>query len=103
MGKLALKANPTFQALVGIPVAGGTSVDVLFTFKHRTKTELVEFVSTRQDHSDEETFLGMVTAWDLQEPFTPANVALLLENYIGAALAVYEAYKTELVKAKAGN
>jgi len=103
MAKLALKANPTFLAKVGIPVAGGASVDVLFTFKHRTKTELVEFVSTRQDKSDQETFLEMVTGWDLEDAFTPENVKELLENYIGAALAVYEAYKTELIKAKAGN
>ena len=103
MAKLALKASPTFQAKVGIPVAGGASVDVLFTFRHRTKTELVEFVSTRQDKTDEETFLEMVTDWDLEDAFTPENVKELLENYIGAALAVYETYKAELVKAKAGN
>lgn len=103
MAKLTLKANPSFQAKVAIPVAGGASVDVLFTFRHRTKTELIEFVTSRQDKSDEETFLEMVTGWDLEDGFTPENVALLLENYIGAALAVYEAYKAELIKAKAGN
>jgi hypothetical protein len=102
MAKLALKANPSFQAKVGIPVAGGASVDVLFTFRHRTKTELVDFVGAL-NRSDEEIFLDIVTGWDLEDAFTPENVKLLLENYIGAALAVYEAYKAELVKAKEGN
>jgi hypothetical protein len=103
MAKLTLKAAPTFRAKVGIPMAGGASVDVMFTFKHRTKTELIEFVTTRVDKSDEETFLEMVTGWDLEDAFTPENVKELLENYIGAALAVYEAYKAQLVKAKEGN
>lgn len=103
MAKLTLKAAPTFRAKVGIPVAGGASVDVMFTFKHRTKTELVEFVSTRADKTDEDSFLDMVTGWDLEDEFGPDAVKLLLENYIGAAVATYEAYKAELVKAKPGN
>jgi hypothetical protein len=103
MAKLALKANPTFQAKVGIPVAGGASVDVLFTFKHRTKTQLAEFVNTRADKTDEATVLDMVTAWDLEDAFGPDSVKELLENYIGAALATYHTYVEELTKAKSGN
>jgi len=39
----------------------------------------------------------------LEDEFGPDAVKLLLENYIGAAVATYEVYKAELVKAKSGN
>lgn len=103
MAKLALKANPTFTKKVGIPVAGGAVSDVTFTFKHRTKTELEKFIDSRPDKDDVETFMAMVEAWDLEEEFNIENATELLENYIGAALAVYRAYIDELVAAKAKN
>ena len=40
MGKFKLVAEPTFKATVNIPVAGGDSEPVEFTFKHRTKDQL---------------------------------------------------------------
>lgn len=103
MTKLQLKAAPTFTAKVGIPVAGGASVPVAFTFKHRTRTQLVEFMNSRADQSDTDSFMEMVTAWDLEEPFSREAANELLENYGGAAVAVYTAYREELLRAKEKN
>ncbi len=103
MAKLSLKAAPTFQAPVQIPVAGGESVPVMLTFKHRTRSDLNKFTESRADKSDAQTFLDMVDGWELDEPFNPANVDLLLESYIGAGLATYQTYIDELVKHKAKN
>lgn len=103
MAKLSLKANPTFPATVEIPIAGGESVKVRFTFKHRTKKELEEWIKTREGRSDLESFTSMVEGWDLEDAFTPENIEELLENYIGTALATYFVYIDELVKAKAKN
>ena len=103
MAKLQLKAAPTFPAKVGIPVAGGEAVPVLMTFKHRTKTQLDEFIKSRVEKSDVESFMEMVIGWDLEDAFSEESVKELLENYIGAALATFEAYIDELVKAKAKN
>ena len=103
MAKLSLVPNPTFKAKVAIPQAGGDSVEVEFTFKHRTKTELSEFVKGRAEKSDVETFMDMVSGWELSDAFTEANAAALLEGYIGAALATYQTYIDELVKHKAKN
>lgn len=101
--KLRLVADPTFKAKVGIPVAGGDEVPVVMTFKHRTKTQLDEFIGSRSGVSDYDTFMAMVEGWDLEEPFTPENVTLLLENYIGAAVSTLRTYIDELVKARVGN
>lgn len=103
MAKLSLKAAPTFQATVEIPVAGGESVPVVMTFKHRTKTGLAEFIASRVDKSDFDSFKEMVVGWDLEDKFTDDNVREVLENYLGSAVATYRVYVDELTKAKAKN
>lgn len=103
MAKLSLNPAPTFKAKVGVPVAGGGAVDVEFTFRHRTKKQLEEFIQGRADQQDVDTFMAMVLGWDLEDEFNQANVERLLDNYIGAALATYKAYLEELVKAKEKN
>ena len=103
MAKLSLVANPTFTAKVGIPVAGGDPVEVVFTFKHRTKDELDEFIKTRADKPDTDSFLEMVVGWDLEDKFTPENAGLLLQNRIGTALATYRVYVDELIGAREKN
>lgn len=103
MAKLSITANPKFTSNVSIPVAGGESSNVLLTFKHRTKSQLDEFIKTRADASDVDSFMAMVDGWDLDAAFERDNAETFLENYIGAALAIYRAYIDELVKSKAKN
>lgn len=104
MAKLKLVANPTFRASVGIPLAGGDPVAVEMEFKHRTKTQLDEWIKSRDDKPDIDSFMDMVVAWPgLDDPFTRENVETLLENYIGTALASYRVYVEELVGARAKN
>lgn len=103
MAKFALKAEPTFVAKVGFPVAGGEPVEVALTFKHRTKTALDEFLATRNDRSDIDFFMEMVIGWELTDEFKKENVELLLENHIGVALATFKKYVDELIQHRAKN
>lgn len=103
MAKFALKANPTFAATVAFPVHGGESVDVLLTFKHRTKAQLDEWIKSRVGRSDTESFMEMVVGWDLTDEFIKENVELLLENHMGVSIASYRKYIDELVQARAKN
>lgn len=103
MSPLKLVAEPTFKAKVGIPVAGGKAVEIEFTFKHRTKKALDEFIATLQGRQNAEIFMDMVVGWNLADPFNAESVDLLLENYIGAAVATWDAYFDELYKAKRKN
>lgn len=103
MAKFSLKADPTFAAKVPFPIAGGEPVDVLLTFKHRTKAALDEFIKTREAHTDVESFADMVAGWELEDPFTPANIETLLENHIGVALATYKVYVDQLVQHRTKN
>jgi hypothetical protein len=103
MAKLKLKAAPTFTAKVGIPAAGGEVTQVEMTFRHRTKTELDEFIKARVGKTDVESFMEMVTGWELEDPFNAESVSTLLENSIGTAQATFFAYVDELVQAKRKN
>lgn len=103
MGKLALKANPTFKARVAVPVAGGDAVDVEMTFRHRTKSEFDKFVETLKGLTDAENFMAMVVGWELDAEFGEAAVTELLENYVGAGIAAFQVYRDEIIKVKLGN
>lgn len=103
MARLALNAAPTFQAKVGIPVAGGDPVPVVFTFRHRTRTQLDEFIKSRAEVQDIDTFMEMVVGWDLEDEFNRENVERLLENYIGTALATYRVYVDQLIRGREKN
>lgn len=103
MAKLKLQAAPSFSANVGIPAAGGAVTEVNMTFRHRTKTELDAFIKDRVGKSDADSFMEMVTGWELEDPFTRESVELLLENYIGAAQATFLEYIDQLVQAKRKN
>lgn len=103
MAKLKLVANPTFKAKVLIPVAGCEPVPMEFTFKHMTKSAFEAFGKGISGKSDSEAFMEIITAWDFEEEFSKESVDILLENYMGAALAVFEGYKAELMKAKVKN
>lgn len=108
MAKLKLVAAPTFGAVVKIPLAGGDSADVRFTFKHKTRTQYEEFRIAKVQNAEDfghnaESFMEFVEAWDLEEPFTPDNVKLFLDIYGGAFAAVFVAYGTELHNWKVKN
>lgn len=103
MAKLKLVAAPTFKAKVGIPVAGGIPVEVEMTFKHRTKVELEAFFKARAGKSDADSFLDMVSAWELDEELNQTNVHVFLENYHGAGIETLRKYIDELVQAKVKN
>lgn len=103
MAKLSINAKPTFKAKVDIPVHGSESEKVEMTFKHRTKAEIDEFIRTREDKTDAETFMDMVVGWEFEEEFCLKSVETMLQNYIGAGLATYRTYVDEIVKVKLGN
>lgn len=103
MAKLQLKAAPTFQAEVGIPLHGGGSAEVVLTFKHRTMAEMDDFIKDRASKSDVDSFMEMVIGWDLEDPFGEESVKTLLQNYNGAALAAFQKYVDELIQARRKN
>jgi hypothetical protein len=98
-----IAANPTFVAPVDIPVAGGKDHTAKFTFKHRTKDELIEWRKSITGKVDTDLFLEMVEGWDLTEEFSKENVDLLLQHRQGVAWNTYMVYIEELGKHREKN
>ena len=103
MAKLTLAIAPTFPLTVTIPKAGDSPVTLKLTGKHRTKTQLDEFIKSRADKEDVTSIQDMATAWDLEDEFITDNIDLMCQNYIAAPLEIYRAYIDQLVGAKAKN
>lgn len=101
--KLSLTANPTFKAVVEIPIPGAEAAQVEFVFKGRTRTELSELLKGLADKDDADTLMDIACGWELSDPFDKGNIDKMNENYIGAASAVIKKYLSELTAARLGN
>ena len=101
--KFNLNAAPTFKTDVSITVPGGKSVNVEFTFKHRSKEQFREFVEGLPDREDIDAIMDIASGWELEEPFDAENIEKMAENYLGSARAVIETYMRELSGARTKN
>jgi len=101
--KLNLNAAPTFKKEVEIPVAGGKPAFVEFTFKHRTRDDLKDFIEALSGREDVEVLIDIATGWDLDDPFGKESLEKLVQNYTGAARAVIEVYLAEMAGARVKN
>jgi hypothetical protein len=103
MGKIKLNPDPTFSAPVTLPVPGKPSVEVEFTFKHRSREELHAFIEVSGERADADTIMEMCTGWELTDAFNKDNVGLLVSNYIGAPRRIFDTYVEQLVKGREKN
>lgn len=103
MAKIKLEAEPTFKAFVPIPVPGAKTTPVEFTFKHRTRKAIVEWLEANKDDDDVKMVQSVATAWELDDEFNAASIAKLCDNYAGAGYAIIQTYLDELRGARAKN
>ena len=101
--KFNLSANPTFKAKVAIPVPGGKPADIEFTFKHRSKDALKEFMDDMKEKEDVDLLQDLVSGWDIDDPFNAESLEKMIQNYPGSALAIYQTYMVEMSGARAKN
>lgn len=102
--KLSLLASPTFKAVVNIPVAGKKAGEpVEFTFKARNKSAFKDFIEGMGKREDLDVILDIACGWELEDPFDKEHVEIMLEGYIGSALAIIQTYIAELTGARLGN
>ena len=104
MAKIKLEADPTFKAQVAIPVPGSESPALVeFTFKHRTRTEVLAWLDAAKDADDVQSVMDCVAAWEMDDALTAENVKRLCENYMGAGNAIVATYLNELRGARTKN
>ena len=59
-----LEPSPTFSAPVAIPLPGGETATVDFTFAHMGRKALQEFLADVKDLPDGEAIRNIVTGWN---------------------------------------
>lgn len=103
MTKFKLDAEPTFEATVDIPVPGGKTAPVKFTFKHRTKDAMSDLFKPDSAMADVELIQELVQGWELDDKFNKASIEKLLQNYQASAGAIVRKYLDEIGTARLGN
>lgn len=102
MSKLKLTPDPTFKAIVGIPVPGGEPAPVEFTFKYRTQSDMDAWVNDPAK-TNLDAAKDCIIDWDLDDECNADNIALLCDRYGGAVQAILSSYIKELRGARAKN
>lgn len=104
---LRLQPNPTFRAKVGIPVPGQEKPEeIVCVFAHMTRDEFAAFASPEAavGRTDAESLARIMRGWDgVDAEFSADALALLCQQYHGAAYAISTAFVAELTKARLGN
>ncbi len=112
MPKIQLQPNPTFEAKVGLSMAGQEKpVEAGFVFKYRNKDEAQAFYDRLQaqdkpGNKDADLVADCVVGWkeeDFDQPFTAENLLTLQKNYPNAALEIVLTYLREVAGSKAKN
>lgn len=104
MARFKLNPDPTFKAKVGIPIPSTDAFeDVIFEFKYRNRDDAIAWWESVKEKPVAEAMASMLAGWELDDEFTPENVALLCNNYTGAYPATLEKYLKELTGARAKN
>lgn len=105
-----LTPNPTFTAKVFLSVPGAEKAQpVPFTFKHKGRTAMVEWLATSPGTPDADVLDKVITDWGVVDgdgqpvKYSRDALAELLENYPAARFEIFNAYVDELSKAKAKN
>ncbi len=104
--KFKLKANPTFKAEVGIPVAGETPQKIVIEFQHRTASQMQEFIESSDfEKMDNLDFIKqMAVGWEgVDAEFNEENIKLLIDEFPRAPSAIRDVYLFELIGAKIKN
>lgn len=97
MAKLKLNPDPTFPGKVGVHVPGRDPAEIILTYKHRSRTQLIDFNKKVKDFKDDvELIKAMATEWDLEDEFNDSNIRTLVDQYIDFPHAAYIKYLKEL-------
>ena len=103
-----LQPNPTFKCPVSIPVPGGKSGAITVLFNHKGRKALQEFFGNLgaegESRTDVEMLSELISGWEgVDEKFSEEALETLLDAYPGAAMALFETYRAEVLEARVKN
>lgn len=101
-----IQPNPTFWTSVDIPVAGGEPMPIEIEFRHKRKSEAVEFGTRMRSGGmrDIDALREVVAGWrGADVEFSDQALVDLDENHAGAVGAILGAYPGALAGARRKN
>lgn len=100
-----INPNPTFTAKVPLSIPGEAKpamVDV--EFKHLSKKAIKAFFENLEGKSDAESLGEIIVGWKgIDAPFSAETLEKLLDNYPAAGRELFDAFRVELMEARAKN
>lgn len=104
--KLTLAPSSTFAAPAQITVPGQSApVTVTITWQHKGKKALAEWLARLTDVDDIAALSEVIAGWgeEIDAPYSPENLAALLDAYPSAALDLARAYVSAINGERAKN
>jgi hypothetical protein len=100
-----LQNKPTFWATAQISVPGESKPAKLeIEFKWLGREGIKQFFEGLDGRKDDDALGEIVLNWrGVDAEYTRENFSALLDNYPQAAMAIFEAFRTEALEAKAKN
>jgi hypothetical protein len=102
---LKLQPNPTFSCAVPLSVPGQDDRAVItVTFKHMARSAMQKFFSGMEGKTDVDALSQIIAGWSgVDEPYTKKSLGVLLDNYPASAGELFDAFRRELLEARAKN
>ena len=103
-----LQPKPTFKAVVTIPTFDGEA-KVTFVFNHKGRKELRAFFErlTAEGENplqDVDAISELVSDWvGVDQKYDRASLELMLDNYPGAASAIFSTYNKAVIEGRSKN
>lgn len=99
-----INPEPTFKALVTIPVPGGKPMALDLEFRHKKRDELKTWFESFSNRTEAECLMDVIVDWhNCDMKFDQEALELVLQNYTRAAAAILGKYTEEVTGAKLGN
>lgn len=124
--KFSIKRDPTFKAMVDLPVVGQKPVPVEFTFKWMDRNGLSQFHEDRRNFGKEfmekveggaqgtelarfaiefevPQLKSIIAGWDIEEEFNDENLSALVKSGSELPAAIVNGYLEAYDKSREGN
>lgn len=102
--------NPTFVVAVPLTVPGSERLLVNFTFRHKSKAALKDWVARVNGSTSVSVLAEVVADWSGVEdgegkpvPFSSEALATMVDNYPTAGREIFDAYFAELTESRTKN
>jgi len=98
--------EPTFEAIVDVPVPGKEPAPLCLVFKHKNRKEVVDFFerAAKAEEVNAVVLSEIIGGWkDVDAEFNVENLQKLLDNYHGVVKAIFETYGEQLAEGRRKN